>query len=93
METKHVESEHIESAPMITIEQTAELYGINLWTLRMWINRLDEIKYYTDPFTGEMVLPERSVRLVGEVVALAQRGCMTLDMVREHLDLLLSEEL
>lgn len=68
-----------------TVQQAAEQFGLNEWTLRMWLNRLEVLRYTICPDTGAMMLPTETVHLVAEVVALTKRGGMTLDTVREYL--------
>jgi len=67
-----------------SIDSVAELYGLDRWTIRMWMNRFD-MRGYTFTADGEIMFSMRTVERIGTVCRLVKKR-MTLRDVREYLD-------
>jgi DNA-binding transcriptional MerR regulator len=66
-----------------TIDEVAELYSVNRWTIRMWMNRFD-IPGHTIDSDGGILFTHAAVEQIGTICRLMKMK-MKLEDVREYL--------
>lgn len=66
-----------------SIEDIAELYNINPWTIRMWVDRFSELDYITDK-NGDILFTPHGKKQIGDIRSLAKKR-MKIEDVRKHL--------
>lgn len=66
-----------------SIVDTAELYGVNPWTIRMWIDRFEILERSIDT-DGSLILSPRAMEQIGEIRSLIKKR-MTVEDVRKYL--------
>ena len=69
-----------------SIDEVAEMLGINVWTIRLWINRFDALKFRMDE-EGKLFFAPEEVDKIGLIYRLSKKDGMTLEDVQKHLKL------
>jgi DNA-binding transcriptional MerR regulator len=68
--------------PCRTLDEVSELYGVDPWTIRLWVDRFDIP--HTAARNGGMRFSPRAVERIGTILRLAKTG-MGLEDARKHL--------
>ena len=69
--------------PLYSIDDIMELYGLDQWTIRMWIDRF-EIQGYLSTADGGMLFTRRAAEQIGVICRLMKKR-MKLKEIREYL--------
>jgi len=73
-----------ESECPVPITEMAEMFGVNVWTIRLWVDRFDVLKPCRNEY-GEISFPRADVKKVETICRLTKKRGMTLEKVRKHL--------
>jgi hypothetical protein len=68
------------------IGEVSEMFGINVWTIRLWINRFDILHPFRN-INGHIVFASDDVERIGIIYRLTKVEGMTFGRVRKHLKL------
>ena len=69
----------------LSINEVAEMFGVNVWTLRLWANRFDILKPYRDK-KGDIVFTLSDVDRIGTICRLTKKKGITLEDIRKRLE-------
>lgn len=67
-----------------SIDAIAEHYGLAPWTIRMWVNRFDQLDYILDT-DGNILFSPHAVEQIGEICRLKKKR-MKIEEVRKYLN-------
>ena len=69
----------------LSLDEVAEMFNVNVWTIRLWINRLDSIKLYRDK-SGNLFLTPKDADKIGTICRLAKEKEKTFADIREYIE-------
>jgi len=88
MSVEHLNGEPAEKS-CHSIEDVAELYGVNPWTIRLWIDRFGIPGHFVDANGGIWFSP-RAAEQIGTICRLMKKK-LKLEDVRKHLECVFDE--
>ena len=68
-----------------SINELAESFDVNVWTIRLWVNRFDILEPRLDKKGNLLFTPEDAER-IGTIYNLSKKRGTTLYHVRKHLE-------
>lgn len=67
-----------------SLDEVSAMYGVDTWTIRMWINRFDIPMSCPGPF-GERRLTRERAAQIGTISRLTKVGGLTVEDVRQYI--------
>ena len=68
-----------------SINEIAEMFGVNVWTVRLWADRFKVLHPFRDS-GGNIVFAPDDVERIEMICRLTKTEGMTFDCVRKHLE-------
>ena len=69
-----------------SINEIADLFGVNAWTIRMWGNRFDDVLKPNRNANGELLFTSAEVDTIGTICNFVRRRGTTFADIRRHLN-------
>ena len=68
-----------------SINEVAEMFGLNIWTIRLWANRFDILKPCRN-VKGDILFASADVDRIGTICRLTKKKGITFDDIRKRLE-------
>ena len=66
-----------------TISEVAEMFKVDVWTIRLWVNRIGVIKHGIDD-NGELTFADGEVQKIGVICRLAKKKGVKIRDIRKE---------